>query len=102
MTFIDPEYNREAQLEKKRAQTAYHRQERDVDVELDDRDLMGGGSSIDAYKRAQERRYERRQERREEKNHDMAGKVAAYRAKEYATLSMFKQMAQNRFGSGTG
>ncbi|KNC99166.1 uncharacterized protein SPPG_05420 [Spizellomyces punctatus DAOM BR117] len=92
---------RDALIEKRRAQNAYHKQERDVDVELNDRDLMGG-DSLASYKRAHERREERKKERRDERSTEMAGKVAAYRAKEDATLAMFKQLAQNRFGSGGG
>ncbi|KAI8917811.1 hypothetical protein DFJ77DRAFT_457918 [Powellomyces hirtus] len=98
---------REAQLEKKRATNQYHRQERDLDVEIPDSDLMGtnsgptGDSSLAAYKRVQERRDERRNMARDEKAQAMAGKVSAYQAKEDQTLAMFKQMAQSRFG-GSG
>ncbi|KAI8823060.1 uncharacterized protein EV422DRAFT_565922 [Fimicolochytrium jonesii] len=99
---------REAQIEKRRAQNAYHKQERDVDVELNDADLLGGGSrgagdtSLESVRRQQARREERRNAFRDEKASAMAGKVQAYAAKEDATMAMFKQMAQNRFGGGGG
>ncbi|KAJ3177433.1 hypothetical protein HDU87_004452 [Geranomyces variabilis] len=97
---------REAQLEKKRAYTAYHRQERDLDVEVNDSDLMGpgstGDSSLAAAKRVQDRRDQRRNAVRDEKALAMSGKVAAYQQKEDQTLAMLKQMAESRFGGGGG
>ncbi|KAJ3153201.1 hypothetical protein HDU89_000830 [Geranomyces variabilis] len=97
---------REAQLEKKRAYTAYHRQERDLDVEVNESDLMGtgstGDSSLAAAKRVQDRRDQRRNAARDEKALAMSGKVAAYQQKEDQTLAMLKQMAQSRFGGGGG
>ncbi|KAF9908791.1 hypothetical protein EC991_009494 [Linnemannia zychae] len=58
---------REAMLEKRRAQTAYHRQERSPDVELPEHDLMGAGNAGDDYKSmlaAEKRRKEAREARR--------------------------------------
>ncbi|KAF8937017.1 hypothetical protein BGZ47_009213 [Haplosporangium gracile] len=58
---------REAILEKRRAQTAYHRQERSPDVELPEQDLMGSGNGGDDYKSmlaAERRRKEAREARR--------------------------------------
>ncbi|KAF9549148.1 hypothetical protein EC957_004787 [Mortierella hygrophila] len=58
---------REAMLEKRRAQTAYHRQERSPDVELPEQDLMGSGGGGDDYKSmlaAEKRRKEAREARR--------------------------------------
>lgn len=53
-------------LEKRRAQTAYHRQERSPDVELPEQDLMGSGGRDD-YKSmlaAEKKRKEAREARR--------------------------------------
>lgn len=58
---------REAMLEKRRAQTAYHRRERSPDVELPEQDLMGSGAGGDDYKSmlaAERRRKEAREARR--------------------------------------
>ncbi|KAF9150287.1 hypothetical protein BG015_007909 [Linnemannia schmuckeri] len=58
---------REAMLEKRRAQTAYHRRERSPDVELPEQDLMGSGNGGDDYKSmlaAERRRKEAREARR--------------------------------------
>lgn len=61
-------------LEKRRAQTAYHRQERSPDVELPEQDLMGSGAGGDDYKSmlAAERR---RKEAREARRHGGGGGV---------------------------
>ncbi|KAI9091433.1 hypothetical protein DFS34DRAFT_324481 [Phlyctochytrium arcticum] len=108
-----PEAGREAQIAKRRTQNAWHKAERDVDAEVDDAVLMGGGSgsgsfggrgnrddgtSLEGAKRVQERRDQRRQEKMDEKSHALSGKVAAYQAKEDATLAMFRQLAEKRFG----
>ncbi|KAG0253608.1 hypothetical protein BG011_006258 [Mortierella polycephala] len=55
---------REAMLEKKRAQNAYHRQERSPDVELPEQDLMGGGDDFKSMLAAEKRRKEARESRR--------------------------------------
>ncbi|KAJ3004752.1 hypothetical protein HKX48_001065 [Thoreauomyces humboldtii] len=99
---------REAQLEKKRAGNQNRHDRQDHDFEMPDADLMGSGpsgpsgepASLAAYKQGQERRNERRNVVQGEKALAMAGKVAAYQAKEDQTLAMFRQMAQNRFGGG--
>lgn len=53
-------------LEKRRAQTAYHRQERSPDVELPEQDLMGSGGRDDykAMLAAERKRKEAREARR--------------------------------------
>ncbi|KAJ3149692.1 hypothetical protein HDU86_006869 [Geranomyces michiganensis] len=102
---VPKETGREAQLEKKRAVNAYHRQERDLEMEFNDADLMGastGDSSLAAAKRLQDRRDQRRNAVREEKAIAMSGKVAAFQQKEDQTMAMLKQMAASRFGEAAG
>ncbi|KAG0209380.1 hypothetical protein BGX28_010368 [Mortierella sp. GBA30] len=55
---------REAVLEKRRAQTAYHRRERSPDVELPEQDLMGTGDDFKSMLAAEKRRKEMREGRR--------------------------------------
>ena len=55
---------REAVLEKRRAQTAYHRRERSVEVELPEQDLLGGGDDFKSMLAAEKRRKEARENRR--------------------------------------
>lgn len=57
---------REAMLEKRRAQTAYHRRERSPDVELPEHTLMGtgGGDDYKSMLAAERRRKEAREERK--------------------------------------
>ncbi|KAI1296373.1 hypothetical protein EDD11_007359 [Mortierella claussenii] len=56
---------REAMLEKRRAQTAYHRRERSPDVELPEQDLMGtGGDDFKSMLAAERRRKEAREAKR--------------------------------------
>ncbi|GAA6039348.1 hypothetical protein JCM8097_002810 [Rhodosporidiobolus ruineniae] len=80
-------------------------------VEFDDDALIsgdtggggGGGSFQDALKardRAQERRQERKFGAQEERNAVMSDRLSAHKAKEDATMAMFKQMAAQRFGGG--
>ncbi|KAJ3036280.1 hypothetical protein HDV00_002936 [Rhizophlyctis rosea] len=93
---------REAMIEKRRAQNAYHKQERDVDPEIAEHDLMGGDdfrSRVAGQSKAKERWEQQRTAEREAKAASMADKVAAHRAKEEATLAMFRQMAsQHKLG----
>ncbi|KAJ3054172.1 hypothetical protein HK097_002494 [Rhizophlyctis rosea] len=93
---------REAMLEKRRAQNAYHKAERDVDPEIAESDLMGGDdfrSRVAAERKAKERWEQRKGIDREAQAAGMADKVQAYRAKEEATLAMFRQMAgQHKLG----
>lgn len=114
---------REAMLEKRRAQTAYHRRERSPDVELPEHALMGTGG--DDYKSmlAAERR---KKEAREERKHGggsfgpsvgpsgasgptaaggvssvLEAKQAAYKEKEAKQLDAFRQLwAQSQAGKG--
>ncbi|KAI7850833.1 hypothetical protein BDC45DRAFT_546469 [Circinella umbellata] len=61
------ETGREAQLAKRRAVNAYHKRERDTDVELTDADIYGGGRGEDDFRSrlaAEKRRNEMRDQRR--------------------------------------
>lgn len=55
---------REAMIEKRRAQTAYHRRERSPDVELPEQDLMGTGDDYKSLLMAEKRRKEATENRR--------------------------------------
>ncbi|KAL1921315.1 uncharacterized protein VTP21DRAFT_11031 [Calcarisporiella thermophila] len=99
---IDKPTGREAMIEKKRARNAYYKQfrEKDVDVELDDRELMGGGddfqSALAAKRRAEQARQGRRERFKDEKVQSMSEKLSNFQAKEAATMEMFKRMAEER------
>ncbi|KAI9496523.1 hypothetical protein BDB00DRAFT_971624 [Zychaea mexicana] len=95
------ETGREAQLAKRRAQNAYHKRERDLDVELDDSDLYGGGrdefkAKLAAEKRREEARQQRRQQRQEERYGPIQERMAQHKAKENATMEMFRKMAEDQ------
>ncbi|ORY92066.1 hypothetical protein BCR43DRAFT_446196 [Syncephalastrum racemosum] len=96
---------REAQLLKRRAQNAYHKRERSPDVELNERDMYGGGDDFKAMLAAQKRREARQEERREERQRQRYGastqeRMAQMQAKEDATMAMLRQMAANRKAQG--
>lgn len=93
------ETGREAQIAKKRALNAYHKRERSPDVELSEADLMGGDdfkARLAAEKRAKEAKEARQHERREQKMAPIMSKMAEYKAKESATMEMFKKMAEEQ------
>ena len=112
---------REAMLEKRRAETAYHRRERSPDVELPEQDLMGtaGGDDFKSLLMAEKRRKEARENRRygapvgpdqgpssmvassSSSSYQSAGgnvgsvleaKQAAYREKEEKQMEAFRQL----------
>ncbi|KAH6584518.1 hypothetical protein BASA61_007418 [Batrachochytrium salamandrivorans] len=93
------ETGREAMLQKRYTRNAYHKQERDLDPEIPDDVLMGGGSDFRAAVASQSKTGDRREQKREtlrqEKSALLAGKVEAHRAKEDATIAMFREMAKN-------
>ncbi|CAO3693295.1 unnamed protein product [Rhizopus microsporus] len=89
------EVGREAQLLKKRALNAYHKRERSPDVELSEADLMGG-DDFQAMLAAERRRKEQREARRAEKRAPILNKMEEYKAKESATMEMFKKMAEEQ------
>ncbi|KAI8890595.1 hypothetical protein K501DRAFT_206632 [Backusella circina FSU 941] len=93
------ETGREAALAKKRALNAYHKREKSPDIELSEADLMGGDDF--QARLAQERKYQgkrenRLAERREQKLAPILSKMDAYKAKEDATMAMFKKMAEEQ------
>ncbi|KAJ3068992.1 hypothetical protein HDU98_007918 [Podochytrium sp. JEL0797] len=92
---------REAQLEKKKAVNAYHKQERDTDLAIKDSDLMGGGDSFSAHMAREKQRKERYEERKQQANPtqrvDLDSRVQNYKAKEDATMAMFRDMAAKKF-----
>ncbi|KAI8925595.1 hypothetical protein BC831DRAFT_460211 [Entophlyctis helioformis] len=96
---VPKETGRDAVIEKRRAQTAYHRAERDVDVEISERDLFDGDSfqaARSAQRYGQAQRDARRKQQRQETAAALATKVDQYRAKEEATIAMFREMAANK------
>ncbi|KAI1049774.1 hypothetical protein LB506_001600 [Fusarium annulatum] len=71
----------------------------------DERELMGGGDSLDEYKKAKEREQRRktdREIRREEieraKREEVEEKKRAWREREEGTVSMLRELARQRFG----
>lgn len=93
------ETGREAALAKKRALNAFHKRERSPDVELSEADLMGGDdfkARLAAERRAKEVREARQSERREQRLAPIMNKMDEYKAKENATMEMFKKMAEEQ------
>ncbi|KAF4338295.1 RNA helicase [Fusarium beomiforme] len=100
---------RERMLEKRAAVADKMRSLRDKSpgaMEVgDERELMGGGDSLDEYKKAKEmeqRRKTEREIRREEieraKREEMEEKKRAWREREEGTVSMLRELARQRFG----
>lgn len=93
------ETGREAALAKKRALNAYHKREVSPDVELSEADLMGGDdfkARLAAERRAKEARESRQAERREQRLAPIMSKMDEFKAKESATMDMFKKMAEEQ------
>ncbi|KAI9313394.1 hypothetical protein BX666DRAFT_1864380, partial [Dichotomocladium elegans] len=94
------ETGREAQLAKKRAVNAFHKRERSPDVELNEADIFGGGDDFKRMLAEEKRRKERREniraERMEQRAAPIREKMAEYKAKESATIEMFRQMAEEQ------
>lgn len=71
----------------------------------DEKELMGGGDSLDEYKKAKEREQRRktdREIRREEidraKREEMEERKRAWQEREEGTVSMLRELARQRFG----
>ncbi|KAG0167190.1 hypothetical protein DFQ28_005687 [Apophysomyces sp. BC1034] len=93
------ETGREAMIAKRRATNAFHKRERSPDVELPEEDLMGGDdfqARLAAEKRNEERRKARRSEYQQQRFAPLQDKMAQYKAKENATIEMFKKMAEEQ------
>lgn len=103
---------RERQLEKKREAAASNKafassKEPGGDVELPDAEVMGGGDSLEELKRmkqANERKKTEREVRREEvlraKQAEREERVKGMREKEEKTMTMLREIAKARFGTG--
>ncbi|TDL26373.1 hypothetical protein BD410DRAFT_518447 [Rickenella mellea] len=96
------ETGREGQMEKKRVKREEGRAIRDAKddglAEIDESTLMGGGDSFKAriaQRDAARKRYEEKNAAKFAENRERAD---AIRAKDAATMEMFKKMAQERFG----
>lgn len=92
---------RDAVLEKRRIQTAYHRRERDDGMEVPESVLMGG-DDYQARLATQRAKNERKQQRVEQKREEMSEKVESYNNKEAATMAMLRQLAEASRASGVG
>ncbi|KAI8639489.1 hypothetical protein BD408DRAFT_435126 [Parasitella parasitica] len=93
------EIGREAALAKKRSLNAYHKRERSPDIELSEQELMGGDdfkARLAAERRANEKRESRQAERRQQRLAPIMSKMDDYKAKENATMEMFKKMAEEQ------
>ncbi|KAJ3091994.1 hypothetical protein HK102_011767 [Quaeritorhiza haematococci] len=96
---VPKETGRDAMIEKKKMRRAMVNQEKDYDVEVDESTLLGGDTyeaRIAARERAQKRRVEMKERVVQEKAATMQNKVAAYRAKEQATMDMLRALAAQR------
>ncbi|KAI5464694.1 hypothetical protein BGZ63DRAFT_401617 [Mariannaea sp. PMI_226] len=99
---------RERQLEKKQLLNEKMRSFREKSPGMDagdEREIMGGGDSLEEYKNAKEREQKRKTEReirREEieraKQEEMEEKRRAWREREEGTVSMLRELARQRFG----
>ncbi|TFB06622.1 hypothetical protein CCMA1212_000668 [Trichoderma ghanense] len=98
---------RERKLEKRQEVNDKMRQfrEKSPGCEVRDSDLMGGGDSLEEYKRAKEREQRRKSEReirREEmeraRREEIEAKRRAWQEKEDRTVSMLRELARQRFG----
>ncbi|KAF5018115.1 hypothetical protein F66182_9920 [Fusarium sp. NRRL 66182] len=100
---------RERMLEKRAAVADKMRSFRDKSpgaMEVgDEKELMGGGDSLDEYKKAKEREQRRKTEReirREEveraKREEMEERRRAWREREEGTVGMLRELARQRFG----
>ncbi|KAJ9062418.1 hypothetical protein DSO57_1011094 [Entomophthora muscae] len=93
---VPKETGREAMLEKRRAKGAHARREDSPDVELNDSELLGGDSFNAAVARQRARnnvRLSRKQNIQLEKEAQLKARVEQHRAKEEATVEMFRKMA---------
>ncbi len=105
---------RERQLEKKREKAETNRafaesKEGGGDMDLREGEVMGEEDSIGELKRMQkenERRKNERELRKEEilraRRAEREARVAGMKEKEERTMSMFKEIARQRFGRGSG
>ncbi|KAI5451377.1 hypothetical protein NCC49_001686 [Naganishia albida] len=99
---------REGKMEERRAANDENRKYRERDAasgfEVDEGTLMGTGNSFQAAlaqrQQADARRQERRGQFQADKRSEMSERMQAMKSKEDATMAMFKQMAQSRFGPG--
>lgn len=99
---------RERKLEKRRETNDKMRQFRDKSPGMeagDEKELMGGGDSLEAYKNMKDREHKRkseRQVRREEidraKREEMEERRKAWQEREDGTVSMLRELARQRFG----
>ncbi|UKZ50133.1 hypothetical protein TrVGV298_004389 [Trichoderma virens] len=98
---------RERKLEKRQEVNDKMRQfrEKSPGGEVRDSDLMGGGDSLEEYKKEKEKEQRRKSEReirREEieraKREEIAEKRRAWQEREDQTVSMLRELARQRFG----
>jgi hypothetical protein len=99
---------RERKLEKRQMINDKMREFRDKSPGMEagnDKELMGGGDSLDEYKRMKEqeqRKKTAREVRREEmeraKREEMEERRAAWQQREEGTVSMLRELAKQRFG----
>ncbi|KAJ1539954.1 hypothetical protein HK405_012229, partial [Cladochytrium tenue] len=92
-----PSTAREAAQERRRATAAFHRAnaDRDLDAELPDSELTGGGGFAEALAR-ERRRTAAADERRAGRRVAVEERAAQHRAKEDATMAMLRQLAAQR------
>jgi len=102
---------RERQLEKKKEVNEKMKSFREKSpgaAEVPDQELMGGGDSVGEYKKLKENFERKKNERELRKEENMRARMeereerlSEYRAKEDKTMAMLKDLAKQRFGSGS-
>ncbi|KAJ9474446.1 hypothetical protein PHBOTO_004479 [Pseudozyma hubeiensis] len=100
---------RERTLEKKRQinadKRAFAESRRQDGLELDDRDIYDDDRKVagqEARSKGRSKREQARLERMEERKEELQGRVDEMKRKEDKTMDMFKAMARERFGGGSG
>lgn len=96
---VPKETGREAMLAKRREKSAHTKRERSPDVTLNDNELLGHDdfkAAVAREKAREAKRNDRRHNFMQEKAAELNERAAQYRAKEEATLEMFRKMAAAR------
>ena len=85
---------RDAMIEKRKSLAAYHKQERDVDIDFKDADIMGGGDDFKSHLAREKKRKEMKEERKKARTGLMEDKINQFNAKESQTMSYLHELAK--------
>lgn len=84
---------------------AFAESRRQDGLELDDRDIYDDDRKVtgeEARSKGRSKREQARLERMEERKEELQGRVDQMKRKEDKTMDMFRAMARERFGGGSG